>query len=94
MDQFDGVNTTCFNDLSAIRRALISELAADDTYEEIIRLSSNARVKEVIREIQADEQNHQGRLINLIVELSGGDSAGFAKQFAAGLEDREVSSTE
>lgn len=89
-DCFGGLDKVCYDDKSAVRRALISEVAADDTYAEMLRFSKNPDVTAVIKEIQADEQNHQGRLVALIARLEGGDTSGFAKQLGAGLEGREV----
>ena len=71
-DSFTGLDKACYDDKSAVRRALVSEVAADDTYAEIIRLSSNEEVKKVMEEIQADEQNHVGRLLGLLTKLEGG----------------------
>ena len=89
-DSFTGLDKACYDDRSAVRRALVSEVAADDTYAEIIRLSSSEEVKEVMEEIQADEQNHIGRLLGLLTKLEGGDVSEFAKQVTAGIEGREL----
>lgn len=90
MDAFSGLNVECYNDLSAARRVLISEIAADDTYAEMLRATSNPTVTKVIQEIQADEQNHIGRLLSLITLLQGGETSSFQEQVSAGLADREV----
>ena len=90
-DNFSGLDKAHYDDRSAVRRALISEIAADDTYAEIIRLSSNEEVKKVMEEIQADEQNHVGRLLGLLTKLEGGDTSVFAQQVTAGIEGRELS---
>ena len=43
-----------------------------------------------MEEIQADEQNHIGRLLGLLTKLEGGDVSEFAKQVTAGIEGREL----
>ena len=89
-DSFSGLDKANYDDRSAVRRALISEVAADDTYAEIIRMSQTPEVKKVMLEIQADEQNHQGRLLALLTRLEGGDSSMFAQQVNAGLQGKEL----
>jgi rubrerythrin len=77
------------NDARLIERALISECAADDTYQEILEATTSARVQEVVREIQKDEQNHMGRLTALLIELRGGRYSVFAGNFTAGLNQED-----
>jgi rubrerythrin len=77
----------------AIRKCIISEVEADVLYGEISRLSKDDGVIAVMNEIRADEQNHIGRLINLLIELEGEDSS-FVENFRAGLEDREKDGSE
>jgi rubrerythrin len=72
-------------DARLIERALISECAADDTYQEILEATTDPRVRDVIREIQSDEQNHMGRLVNLLAVLRGGDTGAFADNFSKGM---------
>lgn len=77
-----------FCEESAVRRALMSEIAADDVYSDVICRSKNSRVVEVFKEIRADEQNHQGRLLSLLIELEG-EKGPFCKNFNNGLEGKE-----
>lgn len=91
MDSFSGLDKRCYNDKSAVRRALISEVAADDTYAEMLELSQDPNVLAVVREIQKDEQNHQGRLLSLLTKLEGGDDSSFSRQVSAGLLGQEIS---
>jgi rubrerythrin len=91
MDMFKGppLNADCYDDISAVTRALVTELAADDTYQKMFDLTADPRVKEVVLEILKDEQNHQGRLLALLVELRGGERGEFALNLNAGLQGKE-----
>lgn len=91
MDMFKGpdLSNTCYEDVNAVTRALVTELAADDTYQRMIDLSSDQRVKSVAKEILKDEQNHQGRLLALLIELRAGQGGEYALNLNAGLEGRE-----
>lgn len=88
-DMFSG-KPEYYNDDEAIQRALISEHAADATYRSIIERTESNRVKEIVEEIMRDEQNHQGKLQGLLLELRGGEGSEYEKQFCAGLEQKEV----
>jgi len=91
MDMFAG-SPHCHLDDEAIQRALISEHAADATYRNILESTQNEKVKAVVKEIMEDEQNHQGKLQGLLLELRGGEGSEYEKQFCAGLEQKEVKS--
>lgn len=88
MDAFGGIDMHLFCDEGAVRRALMSEIAADDIYGDVVSKSKNPRVIEVFKEIRADEQNHQGRLLSLLIELEGVGGP-FCKNFNNGLEGKE-----
>lgn len=88
-DMFMG-SPRCYTDIEAVQRALITEHAADAVYSEIMRNTESAKVKEVINEILKDEQNHQGRLQGLLIELRGGENSEYEKQFCSGLEQKEA----
>ena len=72
--------------VNLIREALIEELQADSLYERIEKEAESAKVKEIIREIRSDEQNHIGQLLALYLQLSGEDTI---KNVDDGLHGRD-----
>lgn len=72
--------------VNLIREALIEELQADSLYERIEREAESAEVKEVVKEIRRDEQNHIGQLLALYLQLSGEETV---KNVDNGLHGRE-----
>lgn len=78
-----------YTDEAAIQRALISEHAADATYQDILAHTESTLVQQVIKEIMEDEQNHQGRLQNLLIAIRGGEGSRYEQCFCAGLEQKE-----
>lgn len=72
--------------VNLIREALIEELQADSLYERIEKEAESAEVKEIIREIRSDEQNHIGQLLALYLQLSGEDTI---KNVDDGLHGRD-----
>lgn len=73
--------------VNLIREALIEELQADSLYERIEKdPAESAEVKEIIREIRSDEQNHIGQLLALYLQLSGEDTI---KNVDDGLHGRD-----
>jgi rubrerythrin len=80
----------CYSDDEAIQRALITEHAADATYRDIVMHTQSERVKEVVLEIMEDEQNHQGRLQGLLIEMRGGEGSRYEACFCAGLQQKDV----
>jgi len=87
-DMFAGA-PCCYSDDEAIQRALITEHAADATYREILEKTSSDRVRKIVKEIREDEQNHQGRLQGLLIELRGGEGSEYEQDFCAGLQQKE-----
>lgn len=87
-DMFAG-SPVCYTDDEAVQRALISEHAADATYRNIMLLTKDNKVREIVEEIMRDEQNHQGKLQGLLIELRGGEGGGYNEQFCAGLVNTE-----
>lgn len=73
-------------EVEILRNLLIDELEATNAYERALQKVSTGKVQKVLMEIRKDEINHQGRLVNLILELTDSDLA----TFNAGLEQREV----
>jgi len=72
--------------VSLIREALIEELRADSLYERIEKEPGPVEVKEVVKEIRRDEQNHIGQLLALYLQLSGEETV---KNVDNGLHGRD-----
>jgi len=84
------MDNEAYCDGKAIRKALISELSSDGDYEEIAKNTNEPLVHEAIDEIRADEQNHIGKLLGLLMWFEGGEQSSFFRQITAGLENKEV----
>ena len=67
-----------------LRDALREELDATNTYDKLLAIADEGD-KSIIEEIKKDEINHQGRLLQLILEYE--PSA--LEPFNAGLEQEE-----
>lgn len=52
-----------------LRGLLIDEISATRAYESLILACGDSRVVEILTEIKHDEENHQGRLFDLIMTL-------------------------
>ena len=70
--------------LLKLRDALREELDATNTYDKLLEIAPE-NVKSVIEEIKKDEINHQGRLLNLIMEQAPEE----LEPFNAGLKQEE-----
>lgn len=91
MDQFAGAPAAApaYSDDEAIQRAIISEHGADATYRNIAENTTSSRVREVIQHIREEEQEHQGMLQALLIEIRGGDNCRYEQCFCAGLEGQD-----
>ena len=70
--------------LIKLRDALREELDATNTYDKLLEIAPE-NVKSIIEEIKKDEINHQGRLLNLIMEQAPEEM----EPFNAGLNQEE-----
>ena len=68
-----------------LRDALREELDATNTYDRLLECAP-ASCSAIIEEIKKDEINHQGRLLNLIMNQAPAE----LDDFNAGLEQKEV----
>jgi len=70
--------------LIKLRDALREELDATNTYDKLLEIAPQD-VKHIIEEIKKDEINHQGRLLNLIMDQAPEEM----EPFNAGLKQEE-----
>lgn len=70
--------------LIKLRDALREELDATNTYDKLLEIAPE-KDKHIIKEIKRDEINHQGRLLNLIMEHAPEEM----EPFNAGLNQEE-----
>lgn len=73
------------NLVQSLRGLLIDEISATRAYESLILACEDSRIRAILEEIQKDEENHQGRLFALIMELA----PDMEEPFKKGTEQKE-----